>query len=48
MEKTEEKRLNSIDFSAVWKDGGNVQETSGLKLNLVEHLEKQRLLPDWV
>ncbi|CAF0988038.1 unnamed protein product [Rotaria sordida] len=44
---TEKKRLANEDFSNVWKDNKNIL-TSGLKLDLVEHLLQQRLSKDWV
>eukprot|EP01124_Arcella_intermedia_P013024 TRINITY_DN19429_c4_g1_i2.p1 TRINITY_DN19429_c4_g1~~TRINITY_DN19429_c4_g1_i2.p1 ORF type:complete len:177 (+),score=48.68 TRINITY_DN19429_c4_g1_i2:25-531(+) len=40
--------LSRDDFSSVWKDGGNVIKETGLTLNLVEHLEKQRKIGSWV
>ncbi|CAF2517942.1 unnamed protein product [Rotaria sp. Silwood2] len=44
---TEKKRLANEDFSDVWKDNKNTL-TSGLKLDLVEHLSRQRLTQVWV
>jgi ubiquinone/menaquinone biosynthesis C-methylase UbiE len=44
---TEKKRLTHEDFSCVWKDDNNKLE-SGLTLDLVQHLSRQRLLPEWV
>jgi len=44
---TEKKRLTREDFSCVWKDDNNKLE-SGLTLDLVQHLSRQRLLPEWV
>jgi ubiquinone/menaquinone biosynthesis C-methylase UbiE len=44
---TEAKRLNTEDFSAVWKDNNNTLP-SGLKLDLVQHLLQQRLSQEWV
>lgn len=44
---TENKRLATEDFSIVWKDNHNTLE-SGLKLDLVDHLLKQRLSKEWV
>ncbi|CAF2375409.1 unnamed protein product [Rotaria sp. Silwood2] len=44
---TEQKRLAKEDFSSVWKDNKNTL-ASGLKLDLVEHLSRQRLSQDWV
>ncbi|CAF3927412.1 unnamed protein product [Rotaria sordida] len=44
---TEKKHLANEDFSNVWKDNKNIL-TSGLKLDLVEHLLQQRLSKDWV
>lgn len=44
---TEKKRLNTEDFSQVWKDNNNILP-SGLKLDLVEHLLRQRLSQEWI
>ncbi|UJR10421.1 hypothetical protein I4U23_014625 [Adineta vaga] len=44
---TENKKLSTEDFSNVWKDDKNLLP-SGLKLDLVEHLSRQRLSPEWV
>lgn len=44
---TEKKRLNKEDFSNVWKDNNNTL-SSGIKLDLVQHLSRQRLSPEWV
>lgn len=44
---TEKTRLTTADFSNVWKDNNNTLE-SGLKLDLVQHLLKQRLSSEWV
>jgi hypothetical protein len=41
------EKLKKEDFSKVWKDGGDKNE-SGLKLDLVEHLKRQRLSEEWV
>lgn len=43
----ENKRLTTADFSNVWKDNQNTLE-SGLKLDLVQHLLRQRLSEEWV
>ena len=43
----ENKRLTREDFSNVWKDNNNKLE-SGIELDLVQHLSRQRLLPEWV
>ena len=43
----EKKRLTTEDFSTVWKDNNNTL-SSGLKLDLVEHLLRHRLSEDWV
>ena len=42
-----ETKLTKEDFSKVWKDGGDTNE-KGLKLDLVEHLKRQRLSGEWV
>lgn len=44
---TEKKRLANEDLSNVWKDNQNTLP-SGLKLDLVEHLSRQRLSKDLV
>jgi ubiquinone/menaquinone biosynthesis C-methylase UbiE len=43
----EKKSLTTEDFSNVWKDNNNTL-SSGLKLDLVEHLLRHRLSEDWV
>jgi 2-polyprenyl-3-methyl-5-hydroxy-6-metoxy-1,4-benzoquinol methylase len=43
----EKKRLDTDDFSNVWKDNNNTL-ASGLKLDLVQHLLNQRLSQEWV
>jgi ubiquinone/menaquinone biosynthesis C-methylase UbiE len=43
----EGKRLTTEDFSNVWKDNCNTTD-SGLKLDLVEHLQRQRLSQEWL
>lgn len=40
-------RLTKEEFSNVWKDNNN-SLPSGLKLDLVEHLSRQRLSQEWV
>ncbi|CAF0990559.1 unnamed protein product [Rotaria sordida] len=44
---TEQKRLTTEDFSNVWKDNKNTL-ASGLKVDFVEHLLKQRLSQEWI
>jgi ubiquinone/menaquinone biosynthesis C-methylase UbiE len=44
---TEKKSLTTEDFSNVWKDNNNILE-SGLKIDLVQHLLRQRLSQEWV
>jgi ubiquinone/menaquinone biosynthesis C-methylase UbiE len=44
---TEKKRLATEDFSSVWKDE-NSTLPSGLKIDLVQHLARQRLSKAWV
>ncbi|CAF1541579.1 unnamed protein product [Adineta steineri] len=44
---TENKRLAAEDLSNVWKDNNN-KLTSGLKLDLVQHLLQQRQSQEWV
>jgi ubiquinone/menaquinone biosynthesis C-methylase UbiE len=44
---TEKKRLTREDFSCVWKDDNNKLE-SGIQLDLVEHLSRQRLSSEWI
>ncbi|CAF3923675.1 unnamed protein product [Rotaria sp. Silwood1] len=44
---TEKKRLATEDFSNVWKDNNDTL-ASGLKLDFVEHLLKQRLSQEWI
>ncbi|CAF1333232.1 unnamed protein product [Adineta steineri] len=44
---TENKRLAAEDLSNVWKDK-NDKLTSGLKLDLVQHLLQQRQSQEWV
>lgn len=43
----EKTKLTTADFSNVWKDNQNTLP-SGLKLDFVEHLQRQRLSPEWV
>ncbi|KAH3764101.1 hypothetical protein Pelo_4041 [Pelomyxa schiedti] len=37
--------LTKEDFSSVWKEGGNVDKSTGAKLDLVQHLKNQLRLP---
>ncbi|CAF1358882.1 unnamed protein product [Rotaria sordida] len=44
---TEKRHLTTEDMSNVWKDNNNTL-ASGLKLDFVEHLLKQRLSQEWI